>query len=84
MEGYRKLHRKALAAVRPGGLFAAASCTHYLDLAEFVHTIEWAAQQDHLKIQILDLGLQGWDHPVATLADRGNYIKYALCAVEKA
>ncbi len=83
VEGYRKLHRRALAAVRPGGLFAAASCTHYLDLGEFVHTIEWAAQQDHLKIQILDLGLQGWDHPVAALADRGNYIKYALCAVEK-
>lgn len=82
MEGYRKLHRRALRVTVPGGLVVAASCTHYLDLAEFIDTLEWAARQEHRRIQILDLGLQGWDHPIRELGDRGNYIKYALCAVE--
>ncbi len=82
IEGYRKLHRKVLALAAPGALVAFASCTYYVDLDEFDRTISHAAQAAGRRHQILDIGFQGSDHPVRSLAARGNYIKYVLTRVE--
>lgn len=78
IEGYKKLHRRVFKVASPGALIAFASCTHYLSQDEFINTITYAADQEHLKIQILEMGMQGWDHPVSSLSDRSNYIKYVL------
>lgn len=78
IEGYKKLHRRVFKIASRGALIAFASCTHYLSQDEFVNTIIYAADQEHIKIQILEMGMQGWDHPVSSLSDRSNYIKYVL------
>jgi 23S rRNA (cytosine1962-C5)-methyltransferase len=82
LDGYRKLHRKVLKISRPDALVAFASCTHYVEHAAFVETIVHAAYNENRRIQILETGMQGWDHPVTSLEDRSNYIKYTLVRVE--
>jgi len=82
LEGYRKLHRKVIKIARQQALIVFASCTHYVEHEAFVETIVHAAHQENRQIQILDVGMQGWDHPVAALDDRSNYIKYILVRVE--
>lgn len=82
IEGYKKLHKKVLKVLAADALVAFASCTHYVDLQEFIQTIEIAGRQEGRSLQILELGMQGWDHPVRTLDDKANYIKYVLVKVE--
>ncbi len=82
LDGYRKLHRKVIKISSPGALIAFASCTHYVEQDAFVETIIHAAHQENRTMQILEMGMQGWDHPVASLEDRSNYIKYTLVRVE--
>ncbi len=75
LEGYSKLHRKVLKAANPGALIAFSSCTHYVNHEEFQKNILDAATKEHKKLQLIYCGMQGWDHPVASLSDRSNYIK---------
>lgn len=82
LDGYRKLHRKVLKICSDPSLFVAASCTHYVSQEEFLDTVIHAARQEGKHVRLLDLGIQGWDHPISNLSDRSNYIKYALFAVE--
>jgi 23S rRNA (cytosine1962-C5)-methyltransferase len=76
------LHKKVLKITNKNSIVAFASCTHYVDYPVFVETIQIAARQEGRAIQILEQGMQGWDHPVRTLNDKANYIKYVLVRVE--
>lgn len=82
LDGYRKLHRKVLRLAGESSLVVAASCTHYVTMEEFLDSVTHAAHQEGRVVRLLDLGLQGWDHPIKGPEDRSNYIKYALLAVE--
>lgn len=82
LEGYSKLHRKVFKSLAPGALVAFSSCTHYVDHDEFQKNILEAANKENKKIQLIYSGLQGLDHPVASLADRSNYIKSYFYIVE--
>lgn len=75
LDGYSKLHRKVFRAAAPGAICALSSCTHYIDHDEFQKNVLDAAHREGKKIQLLYCGMQGWDHPVEFLGDRGNYIK---------
>lgn len=75
LEGYSKLHRKVLRAAAPGAFLAFSSCTHYVDHDEFQKNILDAATRENKKLQLVYCGMQGWDHPVSSLADKSNYIK---------
>lgn len=82
LEGYTKLHRKCLKSLNANSLFVAASCTHYVSLEEFQQTVTKAAKLEGRIIRLVDIGMQGLDHPVAELAESANYIKYCLYTVE--
>lgn len=75
LEGYSKLHRRVLKSAAPGSLLAFSSCTHYVSHEEFQKNILDAAQKENKKLQLIYSGIQGWDHPVNSEADRANYIK---------
>lgn len=81
--GYEKLHTKAMKLVKNNGLFAVASCTHYVDIMELDKTVYEAAIRNNCKIQLLDIGIQGHDHPMKNLKDRSSYIKYLLYLVQR-
>ncbi len=75
LEGYSKLHRKVFKTAAPYALIAFSSCTHYVGHEEFQKNILEASIRENRKLQLLYCGMQGWDHPVASLMDRANYIK---------
>jgi 23S rRNA (cytosine1962-C5)-methyltransferase len=82
IEGYKKLHRKVLKISNNNSLVAFASCTFYINQSDFFDTIVHAAGVEKRKIQILDSGIQGWDHPIDNYNSKSNYIKYYLVRVE--
>lgn len=82
LEGYSKLHRKVLKIAAAGGICVFSSCTHYVTNEEFQKNIVEAANRENRKVQLLHVGIQGWDHPVSSLDDRSNYIKSFIYLLE--
>lgn len=83
LEGYQKLHTKILNIINPGGLILIGSCTHYVSVDELAGTVLEAAKRTLTNIKLVDIGLQGPDHPVKSLNDKANYIKYLAYRVER-
>lgn len=83
VQGYEKLHHKALKLLNDQGLFIAASCTHYVDMMELDKTVQDAAHRNNQRVQLLDVGVQGHDHPTTGFKDKSFYIKYLLYFVER-
>jgi 23S rRNA (cytosine1962-C5)-methyltransferase len=81
--GYEKLHQKAMRLIEDQGIFVAASCTHYVSHEELDKTVQVSAIKNNQKVQLLDVGMQGFDHPVKGFTDKGFYIKYLLYIVQK-
>jgi 23S rRNA (cytosine1962-C5)-methyltransferase len=82
LEGYLKLHTKVLKCLNPHSLAVIGSCTHYVSLQELDQTMQEASARVGRAVRLLDLGLQGADHPIRSLSDKSNYIKYLLYFVE--
>jgi len=81
--GYEKLHQKSMRLLSESGVFVAASCTHYVTLEELDKTVQVSALKNNQIIQLLDLGMQGFDHPVKGFSDKGFYIKYLVYYVKR-
>ncbi len=81
--GYEKLHRKIMKVLSPTSLFVAASCTHGISFEDFAKTVNLAAIKENRKIQILDIGIQGSDHPFSSFESREFYLKYILYLVRE-
>ncbi len=81
--GYEKLHLKAMRLLADESIFVAASCTHYVDFSELDKTVQDAATKNGQKVQLIDMGLQGFDHPVKGFKDKGFYIKYLAYLVHR-
>jgi 23S rRNA (cytosine1962-C5)-methyltransferase len=81
-EGYLKLHKNLFDLLESDSLLIACSCTHYINLESFQKNIEEAAFSKQRKIQLLDCGVQGFDHPVTNLNSKSSYLKYLAYRVE--
>ncbi len=79
--GYDKLHAKCLRILKEDGFFVAASCTHYVTLEELDKSVQAAARKESKELFLLDLGIQSPDHPIRSLNDKSNYIKFLLYKV---
>ncbi len=76
--GYEKLHLKAMRLLNERAIFVAASCTHYVDFFELDKTVQDAAIKNNQTLQFLEMGNQGFDHPMKSLKDKSFYIKYIV------
>ncbi len=83
LQGYEKLHTKALKILEDEGLMVAASCTHYVSYEELDKTMQEAALKNGQKLQLLDMGGQGFDHPMSGLNDKSFYIKYLVYYISR-
>lgn len=81
--GYEKLHMKSMKLLNDQGIMVVASCTHYANYEELDKTVQDAAFRNGQKIQLLDLGGQGFDHPMTGLKDKSFYIKYLVYYVSR-
>lgn len=82
IDGYVKLHRLCLEKLKPGGILLACSCTHYVDHEEFQNSVMQAAKLSKRVIQLIDVGMQGLDHPIESLYQKESYLKYYAYYVE--
>lgn len=83
LQGYEKLHMKSMKLLNDQGIMVVASCTHYANYEELDKTVQDAAFRNGQKIQLLDLGGQGFDHPMTGLKDKSFYIKYLVYYVSR-
>ena len=79
---YRELHRLALAAVAPGGLLAAASCSSHVPEAEFLATLTDAAQHARRRLRVLEIHGQPADNPTLPAFPEGRYLKFILARLD--
>lgn len=76
--GYEKLHRKIFKVLSDKAFFVAASCTKNISLEELDKTVYSISKEFNKKVHMIDIGMQGMDHPISHLKDKGNYLKYIL------
>lgn len=81
-DGYLKLHKNLMKMLEPGGVLLACSCTHYVDFNSFQKNVEEAAYQAGRQVQLIDCGVQGYDHPTSNLNNKNTYLKYFAYIVE--
>jgi 23S rRNA (cytosine1962-C5)-methyltransferase len=81
--GYEKLHLKAMKLLNDEAIMVVASCTHYVSYEELDKTVHDVAFRNGQKVQLLDLGGQGFDHPMSGLKDKSFYIKYLVYYVNR-
>lgn len=75
LEAYQRLNGLALALVPSGGLLVSASCSSHVDSASFLNVLRQAAVKAHRRVQLLDRGHQGPDHPVHPAIPETDYLK---------
>ena len=78
IQGYEKLHLKTMKLLSDEALMIVASCTHHVNYEELDKTVQEAALKNSQRVQLLDLGIQGMDHPFSGFKDKSFYIKYLV------
>lgn len=81
--GYEKLHLKAMKILSDTAVMVIASCTHHVNHEELDKTVQAAALKNSRRVQLLDLGVQGFDHPFTGMNDKSFYIKYLVYFVSR-
>ena len=76
--GYERLHRGLVNIVKKDSLLAIGSCTHGISLQELDLTVKKAFQSSSFTLTLLDIGIQGNDHPLSHLDEGSSYINF-LC-----
>ncbi len=72
---YRRINELALGLLHPGGLLVSASCSMHLARADLVAALQQAAVRAGCRLQIVDQGGQGPDHPVHPAIAETEYLK---------
>lgn len=80
--GYEKLHTACLKLLSKDSLLVVASCTHGVTHDELDRTVIESVKKSGRKVQLIDIGIQGMDHPFSHLHESSFYIKYLLYFVE--
>ncbi|MBC7714341.1 MAG: class I SAM-dependent rRNA methyltransferase [Rhizobacter sp.] len=83
IQGYEKLHLKAMKLLSDEAVMVVASCTHHVNYEELDKTVQDAALKNFQKVHLLDLGVQGFDHPFSGFKDKSFYIKYLVYSVTR-
>ena len=75
LQAYKRLNAKALAAIRPGGIFFTFSCSQVVTRDQFRSAIFSAAAIARRQVRIIHQLTQPADHPVNIYHPEGEYLK---------
>jgi len=75
LKGYIDINRRALLALRPGGLLITCSCSYHLSDDLFQQVLLQAAQTCNRRLRILEARGQAKDHPVLLAMPETRYLK---------
>ncbi|WP_366514928.1 class I SAM-dependent rRNA methyltransferase [Solimonas terrae] len=81
LEHYAALNRTALHLLRDGGILVSCSCSHHLEADELQRILLRESRHLGRRLQLLEQGAQGPDHPVHPAIPETRYLKAFFCAV---
>lgn len=82
IQGYKKLNRKGIEAIKPGGIIFTFSCSQVITKDIFRQTVFTAAANTGRKVKILHQLTQPADHPISIYHPEGDYLKGLVLYVE--
>ncbi len=82
IQGYKKLNRKGIEVIKPGGILFTFSCSQVMTKELFRQTVFTAAANTGRKVRILHQLTQPADHPVSIYHPEGEYLKGLVLYVE--
>lgn len=82
IQGYKKLNRKGIEMIKPGGIIFTFSCSQVMTKELFRQTVFTAAANTGRKVSILHQLTQPADHPVSLYHPEGEYLKGLVLYVE--
>jgi 23S rRNA (cytosine1962-C5)-methyltransferase len=77
---YARLNRAALNLLEPGGYLVSCSCSYHLEAADLQRILLRESRAAGKRLQILEQGGQGPDHPVHPAIAETRYLKAYFCA----
>jgi 23S rRNA (cytosine1962-C5)-methyltransferase len=78
---YHRLNYQALQLLEPGGFLISSSCSMHLAAERLQQILLQAARDSGRRLQILERGFQGMDHPVHPAIAETAYLKTLFCRV---
>ena len=78
---YHRLNYQALQLLEPGGFLISSSCSMHLAAERLQQLLLQAARDSGRRLQILERGFQGMDHPVHPAIAETAYLKTLFCRV---
>lgn len=82
IQGYKKLNRKGIEVIKPGGIIFTFSCSQVITKDIFRQTVFTAAANTGRKVKILHQLTQPADHPINIYHPEGDYLKGLVLYVE--
>lgn len=82
IQGYKKLNRKGIEVIKPGGILFTFSCSQVMTKDLFRQTVFTAAANTGRKVKILHQLTQPADHPISIYHPEGEYLKGLVLYVE--
>lgn len=82
IQGYKKLNRKGIEVIKPGGIIFTFSCSQVMTKELFRQTVFTAAANTGRKVSILHQLTQPADHPINIYHPEGEYLKGLVLYVE--
>lgn len=82
IQGYKKLNRKGIEVIKPGGILFTFSCSQVMTKDLFRQTVFTAAANTGRKVKILHQLTQPADHPINIYHPEGEYLKGLVLYVE--
>lgn len=76
---YRRINQAAIQVLRRGGILVSASCSLHLPREHLLNHLQAAALHLDRRLQILERGGQGPDHPVHPAIAETDYLKSMIC-----
>lgn len=81
-EAYVRLHAAAIAVTKPGGFYAASSCSTQVSHDAFHASLRAGASRAHVRLQVFHDAGHAADHPISIGHPEGRYLKFVVARVE--
>jgi len=82
IQGYKKLNRRGIEVIKPGGIIFTFSCSQVMTKEIFRQTVFTAAANTGRRVKILHQLTQPSDHPISIYHPEGEYLKGLVLYVE--
>ena len=75
MQAYRRLNALGLEVLKPGGILITSSCSFHMTQSQLLNVVRQGAVRERSRLQLLQYGQQGVDHPVHPAIPETAYLK---------